>query len=460
MTNPSASPGDRPLSLARTLVFSATSLPIAALVLAITVPLPAYFAASIGVPLAVVAGAFAICRTIDIPVEPALGIMMDRTRGRFGRYRLWTVIGAPLLMLGLFMLMSAKPGVGQGYLVGWLMVMYLGLSILVLSHAAWAATLATSYNARARIFGIMGGVGVIGALGVLAIPIVMEGNGYTDAEGVRAMIWFVIALTPAAVAMVVWRTPETIAPEAHGQRFRLRDYVDLVIHPCMWRILLADFCLVMGPGWMAAMFLFFNRDRMLFTTGEANMLLGIYVLAGLFGAPATGWVATRIGKHRAAMLSSFIYSLALISLLFLPKGNVLASVPTNFVTGFVAAGFGALIRAMVADVSDDIRLTQGKERAGLLFSLTTSTSKVALAAAIFITYLLLDKVGYDATLGRANTPEALEGLTLTFLAGPILFLGLGAASMIGYSLTAEKAAETRRQLDARDAELRAAAAAG
>ena len=96
----------------------------------------------------------------------------------------------------------------------------------------------------------------------------------------------------------------------------------------------------------------------------------------------------------------------------------------------------------------------------MLFSLTTSTSKVALAAAIFITYLLLDKVGYDATLGRANTPEALEGLTLTFLAGPILFLGLGAASMIGYSLTAEKAAETRRQLDARDAELRAAAAAG
>jgi Na+/melibiose symporter-like transporter len=76
-------------------MFSATSLPIAALVLAITVHLPAYFAASIGVPLAVVAGAFFICRTIDIPVEPALGLMMDRTRGRFGRYRLWTVIGRP-----------------------------------------------------------------------------------------------------------------------------------------------------------------------------------------------------------------------------------------------------------------------------------------------------------------------------------------------------------------------------
>jgi hypothetical protein len=88
------------LSFGRTLTFSATSLPIAAVVLAITVHMPAYFAASIGVPLVAVAAAFATCRTIDIPIEPALGLMMDRTRSRFGRYRLWTVIGAPLLMLG------------------------------------------------------------------------------------------------------------------------------------------------------------------------------------------------------------------------------------------------------------------------------------------------------------------------------------------------------------------------
>jgi len=179
-------------------------------------------------------------------------------------------------------------------------------------------------------------------------------------------------------------------------------------------------------------------------------------LAGLC-LTLSGWLATRIGKHRAAMLSSLVYCLALISLLFLPPGNVAASIPTNFITGFVAAGFTALIRAMVADVSDDIRLHQGKERAGLLFSLTTSTSKIALAAAIYITYQLLDRVGYDPKLGHANSPEAIQGLTYTFLSGPILFLGLGAFCMIGYTLTAERAAETRRKLDERDAALTGAA---
>lgn len=453
MTAASAPTGDASLSFGRTLAFSATSLPIAAVVLAITVHMPAYFAASIGVPLVAVAAAFATCRTIDIPIEPALGILMDRTRTRWGRYRVWTVIGAPLLMGGLFMLLSANAGVGLGYLIAWLMVMYLGISILLLSHAAWGATLAKTYNDRARIFGIMGGAGVIGALGVLAIPIAMENAGYSDAEGVRAMIWYIILLAPITVGIVVWRTPETIAPEPHGQKFRARDYLELITHPSMARILLADLCLVLGPGWMAAMFLFFNRDVMQFTTGQANVLLVFYIIAGLVGAPTAGWVATRIGKHRAAMLSTAIYSLALVSILFLPKGNLPASIPTNFITGFVAAGFTALIRAMVADVADDVRLRQGKERAGLLFSLTTSTSKIALAGSIIITYPLLAQIGYDPKLGHSNSPEALNGLTWAFLGGPIVFLALGAACFIGYPLTAARANEIRRQLIARDAEL-------
>ena len=456
---PPASPAatNAPLPLGRVLAFSATSLPLAALGLAIAVHLPAYFAASIGVPLAVVGGVFAICRFIDIPIEPALGIAMDRTRTRWGRFRVWTIAGAPLLMFGLYMLLQAGNGVGRGYLITWLLVMYLGLSILLLSHAAWGATLAKTYNERARIFGVMAGVGVIGALGVLAIPIVMDNLGYADAEGVRAMIWYLIGLTPIAVLIVVTFTPETIAPEAPGQSFRLRDYTELITHPSMSRILLADFCLTMGPGWMAALFLFFSRDRMGFTTGQANLILVAYILAGLFGAPTMAWLATKIGKHRAAMVASAVYCLSLVALLWVPKGDVAISAVAYFVSGFVAAGVGALIRAMVADVADDVRLKQGTERSGLLYALTTSTSKIALAAGTAITFPFLGSLGYDPKLGQANSQAAIDGLTFAFLAGPILFLGLGAACFIGYKLTAERAAETRALLEARDAALVAGA---
>ena len=444
---------DPRLALQTILAFSATSLPITAVAVAVTVHLPAYFAANIGVALAVVAAAFATVRMIDVPIEPALGVLMDRTRSRFGRYRLWTVIGAPLLMGGMFMLLVAREGVGVGYLIGWLLVMYLGVSILTLSHAAWAATLAKSYNERSRIFGVMAAVGVLGAVMVLLIPIIMERLGYHDAEGIRAMIWFIIALTPVAVATVVWRTPETIAPEPPGQRFRVRDYIELITRPSMARILAADLCLSLGPGWMSALFIFFSRDRMGFTTGQANILLAIYILAGLAGAPGMAWLATRIGKHRAVILATTIYSLTLVSLAFLPRDNVAASIPTMFLTGFLAAGFNVLTRAMTADVADEIRLEQGKERSGLLYALTTLTTKIALAVSIVLTFSVLGRVGYDPKIGSGNTPEAVTGLMLTFISGPIVFVMLGGACLLGYKLTAERAAEVRRQLEEREAAL-------
>ena len=251
-----AAAGDGRLPLKLALAFAATSLPLQALAIAVAVHLPAYFAANIGVSLAVVGAAMGTVRLIDVPVEVGLGLAMDRTRTRLGRYRIWTLAGAPLLMLGLFMLLQADRGVGVGYLITWLLVMYLGSSILMLSHQAWASTLAKSYNDRARLFGVMTAVGVTGAVTVLAIPIAMERMGYPEAQGIRAMVWYLIALAPVAVAVVVWRTPETIMRESPGQRFRWRDYLELVADPNMARILLADLMISLGPGWMAALYIF------------------------------------------------------------------------------------------------------------------------------------------------------------------------------------------------------------
>lgn len=440
----------RRLPLATALAFSAVSLPLQALQIAVAVHLPAYFAASIGVPLAMVAAAFGTVRLIDVPIEVALGLGMDRTRTRFGRYRAWMLLGAPLLMLGLYMLLTARPGVGAGYLIAWLLVMYLGVSILMLSHQAWAATLARSYEDRARVFGVLMGVGVAGAVSVLVIPIVMERLGYADAQGVRAMVWYLILLAPIAVAVAVWRTPETVMPEAPNQRFRLRDYLEIVTDRSMARILLVDLAVSLGPAWMAALYIFYSRDYMQFTAAQANILLLVYILAGIVGAPFLGWLATRISKHRTVMLAAASYALLLLSLAFLPKGNLLASLPTLFFTGFMAAGFNVLTRAMTADVADEMRLKQGKERAGLLYAMTTLTTKIASGGSIFLTFGVLSQVGYDPQLGQRNTPEAIQALMLSFLVGPIIFVMLGAACLIGYRLTAERAAEVRRQLEARE----------
>jgi Na+/melibiose symporter-like transporter len=449
MTTAKTSDARLPFGLA--LAFAATSLPLQAMAIAVSVHLPAYFAASIGVELAVVGAAFGLARMIDVPIEPMLGLAMDRTRTRWGRYRFWTLLGAPFLMAGMFLLLQADRSVGTGGLVAFLLVMYLGFSILLLSHSAWASTLAKSYNDRARLFGVMTAVGVAGAISVLLFPIVMERMGYTEPQAIRAMIWYLIALTPVAVLIVVWRTPETVMRDAPGARFRLRDYAELVFDRNMFRVIVADLLLGMGPGWMAALYLFYSRDFMGFTSGQANILLLIYIMAGIVGAPSLAWLATRIGKHRAVMAAAFVYSLLLMSLPFLPKGSLLASAPTLFFTGFMATSFTVLTRAMTADVADEMRLRQGKERGGLLYALTTLTNKIAAGIGIAITFWALGQTGYDPKLAGGNTPEAIQSLMYVFLAGPITFVALGSLCLLGYGLTPARAAEVRRQLEARDA---------
>ncbi|MFN9711829.1 MAG: MFS transporter, partial [Alphaproteobacteria bacterium] len=138
------------LSIPAVMAFASASIPIAALVLAISVHLPRYFASHLGLSLAVVGGAFALVRFVDIPIDAGLGLAMDRTNTRFGRYRIWMALGAPILMFALYMLMISQEGVGVGYLFGWLLVMYIGYSCVFLSHLAWAGRLAQNYTERNR----------------------------------------------------------------------------------------------------------------------------------------------------------------------------------------------------------------------------------------------------------------------------------------------------------------------
>lgn len=441
----------RPLPLSTAFAFAATSLPISAVVIAMAVYLPRHYASHLGVSLAAVGGAFFIVRMIDIPVDGLLGWVMDKTRTRWGRYRVWTLVGAPFLMAAMYWLFMPAEGVGIGYLIFWLLVMYLGTSILSLSHAAWAATLAPHYNDRSRLFGIMTGIGVLGSAAVLAIPIIAAQRGLPDSGNVETMGWFILLLTPFAVGLVVWRTPEQIAPEKAGHKFKLKDYWSLVSRPTMARLLAADLCLSLGPGWMSALYLFFFTDSRGFTTAQASILLAVYILAGFVGAPAMGRLAVTLSKHRAVMVATTGYSLILITLMFIPKGNMAIAAVPMFMAGFLAAGFNVLTRAMTADIADEVRLEQGKERSGLLYAVTTMTSKIAGAFSIGLTFMVLDAVGYVAKEGVTNTPEAIHNLELAYLIGPVVFVMLGGACMIGYRLGAERHAEIRRQLDERDA---------
>ena len=443
----SASPDDR-VAFPRLLAFSLPGLPIGALAAALSVYLPRFYASHIGLSLRDVGLAFMLVRLADMLFDPGIGIVMDHTRTRLGRYRVWLLAGAPLLAIPVYMLFLAPAGVSLIYLLGWLFIYYLGTSVIALSHASWASVVATNYNERSRVFGLIQVVSTIAAASVLVVPsLIGSKNPTTD---VQDMGWFIVVVTPLGILLASLFTPEKIVQEHSAEKVTLRDYWEMVSWPELRRVVAAAFCLTLGPGWMSAMYLFYFTDSRGFSFRVATYLLVLYIAAGVFGAWGLSWLATRIGKHRSMMVASTLYSLGLMILNFLPKGSLVPAAIIMFVLGFLAAGFVLLGRAMCADVGDAIRLKMGKHRQSLLYAMMTSVEKIASAFSIGLTFTILSWVGYNAKDGAHNTPGAIHNLELVYLLGPITFVMLGGACYIGYKLDHKRHAEIREALAIRD----------
>jgi len=171
----------------------------------------------------------------------------------------------------------------------------------------------------------------------------------------------------------------------------------------------------------------------------------------VFCAPLWALAAFRWGKHRTLMAAAAAYSIAQGLIFFIPGQTFWLMAPAMFLAGGILAALGFLVRAMIADVGDEVRLATGKDRVGLLYAMVSSTAKVGTASAVLVTFGILGAIGFNPTPGAVNTDSAMLGLTLTFAIAPVILVMLGAVAVRGYSLTRERHAVIRAELEARDA---------
>lgn len=440
--------------------FAVASMPSAALGIPLSVYLPNYYASHLGVDLAAVGLAFGIVRLIDILFDPAIGVAINATNTGFGRFRPWMVGGAPLLMIAAYMLFMAPPGVSIAYLVGVLLVLYAGFSMLVLAHSAWAVALVPEYHQRSRIYGWMQAVGVIAIVVVLALPVITNKLwGFSIPEGIHSMGWFIIGITPLTIILCILAVREPRQIET-VQKVTLKDYWTMIARPSLLRMLIADLFLALGPAITAALYIFFFTQYLGFTRNQTTTLLLIYIAAGLVGAPVWAMVAKWLGKHQTVMLGCVLYGIAQAVVFVAPHGSMAFMVPAMFAAGFIVSCFAFLIRAMLADISDEVRLDIGKDRSALLYGLLTATSKVGSTISIPITFTILRIFGFVPTEGAVNTGVALDALVGCYVVVPVLTMFVGAWALRGYKLDAAAHDGIRAELAARDALIEREAIAG
>jgi Na+/melibiose symporter-like transporter len=426
-------------------MFSTAAIPVAGLATPLSVYLPNYYASHLGLPLAAVGGVFFIVRMIDILFDPAIGVAVNATQTALGRFRPWMIAGTPILAIAVYAIYMAEPGITTGYLIAWLLVLYAGYSILTLGHSAWAAALVPEYHGRSRIYGMMQAVGVFGLVLVLLMPSFAS----TSSAGIHLMGWFIVASTPITVLLCMAFVGEPKRVESHAA-VTLSDYWTMLARPSLLRVLAADLFLALGPAMTGALYLFFFQQALGYTRKQTSLLLVIYIAAGLVGAPFWAVVARRLGKHRTVMLGCVLYGFAQAIVFILPHANMPLMVPGMFMAGFIVSCFSFLIRAMMADVGDEVRLDIGKDRTALLYGLITSTSKVGSTISVGITFSILAFFHFNAKEGAVNVGTPLDVLIACYVVVPVLTMFVGAAMLRGYKLDAAKHDEIRATLAERD----------
>jgi Na+/melibiose symporter-like transporter len=432
--------------------FSGPCLPLAAFGVALPVTLPEFYATHVGLELGVVAAVFMAVRLIDIVFDPFIGWGMDRTRTAFGRYRPWMLVSTPILMLSaLMMFVVVQPGAGPAYLFAWLLVLYLGFSIGTLGQLGWAAVLAPQYDQRSRVYGWWQVFNIIGVILILILPTIVVKTGIGDyADGVRIMGWAILIALPVTIGLAMIAVPEPVNAGAapHGGP---GAYLALFRMKTVRKLLIADLLLGVAPGITGSLLFFFFGQIKGYDHTQASLFMLFYFVAGLVGAPIWAWLATKIGKDKALAVASLIFAGLYIAATLVPGGNFAVTAVVMFIAGLPYAAGLFLLRAMMADAGDEVRLETGVDRTGLMFSILSATTKIGHVVAL-IPYLILQWVGFKALPGPAGNSEfSLLALQILFIAVPGLLLAGAAWVLKGYPLTPKRHDEIREALAARDA---------
>jgi len=435
------------------LLFGPPGLPLAAFLLIAGVYLPRFYV-GLGIPFLAAGAAIGIVRLLDIFIDPIFGLLIDRTNTPIGRYRPWLLLGAPVVVGGLYELLVV-PVAAPEHLIVWLIVTYIGYSMTLLSTISWTAVLATEYSDRARVYGWTQGMAVLGSMGLLLLAVITHGKIILGKQASMPTIgWILIYAFPICAVICALFTRERLTAAQQKTRFSFKDYGGAIARPTMRRIILADLFLVLGPGTTAPIYVYFFKDAKGFSLTEVGVLLTFYIGAGVLGAPFWGAVAARFSKHRTIQVACVAYAIAQTTLMAIPRvwphhtfGDALPTVAGMTAVGFCASAFVALIRAMVADVADEVRLDAGQDLTGLLYSMVTTTQKVGTAISVTIIFPILGAVGYNGKEGVINTPHAIFGLEMCYLFAPIILVFVGGAMFFGYKLDNARHSDIRDQLD-------------
>ncbi len=393
-----------------------------------------------------------LARLFDLITDPLVGYLSDHTRTRWGRRRPWMVASLPFMMVGIYQVMIPDPDADLWYLFTWLMVMWLGWTMLMIPYYAWGAELTTDYHDRSRVTGWRAAMGSFGQLVAISFPVVMATfftlDGFREIMQVTA--YAALILMPVCVAYTVWQVDEK--PNAKAPAMQLFDGLKVMLNNGAFLWLVVAFMISsLGIAVLMPLNAFYATAVLGASQNMVPFLMFFGTFAGIAGIPFWIALSKKIGKHRA-WIGGFLLVAAFSPMyLFFGQGDFWLMLPFSVISAFGTGSFIALPNSMKADVIDIDTARTGENRAAQYFSAWSLATKGASSLGATLGLWALGWVGYEASKGSLNSAEAIQGLKYVYTFLPTSIFVLAALIIWKYPITKERQTRIRAAIDRRDA---------
>ncbi len=406
--------------------YGSIALPLAMLGLPLYIYLPTFYAQSVGLSVTMVGTILFLSRLTDVVTDPLVGHYSDHFVSRYGKRKPFIFFGSIVLVISFYALIHPPQEYQAFWLLSFSMLVYLGWSIISIPYLAWSAEITSAYYEKTRLSAARELFTILGALGALLIPY-LYGVSENAGESIGILyIAFVMALI-VMLPFTLFSTKDRASSPGNFIGFKEIKLLWKSI-PQLQRLQIAFLFNSLANALPATLFLFFVQ-LVIQEEGMTGALLLLYFTSGIIGLPFWTMLSKKTGKRKAWQVSMVLASAAFIFVLFLGPGDVLAFGVISFISGLSLGADMALPSSIQADIVQKVQ-SQKASYAGILFGFWAMLTKLALALAVGIGFVILGLVGFDP---KDPTSLALTTLSLLYGGLPVMIKIFAFWMMRGYN---------------------------
>ena len=413
-----------------------------------------------GMEAAAVGTMFLITRLWDSLFDPVVGVVADRTRTRWGKFRPYILfLAIPFAVIGAFTFytpsFSSSGKIIYAYLTySLMMIIYSGINV---PYASLLGVLSPKPKDRNVLSTYRMAFAYLGSFITLLLfmPMVNYFSGNSNVQEDQQHGWFMAVIVIAVVCAILFLlcfafTRERVKPIQNKQAPLKDDIRDLVHNRPWWILLGAGISSLIfnsiRDGATIYYFKYYVNEDLFGTVNVFNIpfvLSGLYLALGqaanILGVVLAAPMSNKIGKRNTFLGAMIIATILSVIFYGLGSDNLAVIFMLQALISICAGSIFPLLWSMYADCADYSEYKTGNRATGLIFSSSSMSQKIGWAIGTALTGWLLAYFGFEAN--QVQNDVTINGLKLFMSILPAVGSILSVFFIFFYPLTEVKMKE-------------------